>query len=587
MAELGNKLDSGRCQELRGPWRFYLDPEDLGEREGWYSVDHDHTAWGAVPVPGAWDLYPHMWSTIGVGWYATEIPAEPVQAGAWQRLRFGRVSIHAKVWLNGEYLGEHLGGYLPFEFPVSPYLSPDRPNLLVLRVDNARRPEWLPAGTVVEWVQYGGILQPVYLITTAATFLSDLRIAAVPEGQGAAVTYRVEVTNRGAARFRGRVTAQAKANGAAEAVSCEPGGTATVSITLHLSQVELWSPESPVLYEATAGLESEGELLDQVSERFGVRTIETRGRQILLNGKPLFVKGFNRYDEYAPYGPVVPESVLREDLQRIKRTGANLVRVHYPQDPKILDIMDEIGLLFMEEVPLNWWGVEWFGKVPEMDHDAVIDAAEHALEDMVRRDKNHPCLVIWSMCNECATETEVGVRAMRRLMRRARELDSTRLVTFVADMDVRGDLAFDEADLVCDNVYYGAFGSRDSMALHIADMDALVRVPTEEHLRRMQEHFGDKPIVVTEFGTRSVPGMHGDAPYTEDHHSAWLEAAWRGITAAPDVAGGVVWSWADYYHQRAFIGHNSPMEQGPFGVVTVDRKPKGPLSTMARLYGGE
>jgi len=171
-------------------------------------------------------------------------------------------------------------------------------------------------------------------------------------------------------------------------------------------------------------------------------------------------------------------------------------------------------------------------------------------------------------------------------MRRARELDKTRLVTFVADGDVRKDLAFDEADLVCLNLYYGVF-MPEGKAYHIADMEALVRVPTEEHLRQTREYFGDKPIVVTEFGARSIYGLRGDVHYTEDHHAAYLEAVWQAILNAPDIAGGIVWSWADYYHQRDFVGFTSPMPHGPFGVVTVDRKPKQALFALARMYGGE
>lgn len=583
-----------RVMDLTGPWFFQPDPMDLGEREGWCGDAFDYiqctflrSQWKEVVVPGAYDLYDiSMWSYEGVCWYAVELPAASVQPDLWQRLRFNRVSIHAKVWLNGQPVGEHLGGYLPFEIAASPSLRPNGPNRLVVRVDNARRPEWLPGGQIVEWVQYGGILQPVQLISTTPAYVSDVAIAAEPEGRGALVNVRVEITNRGAHRFEGVVAVGAIEIRETLRISVGPGATEAVRLQLLIPEARPWSPDSPVLFSAAVTLQSGGQVLDSVEERFGVRKIEVRDREILLNGRPLHLKGVNRYDEYAPYGPVVPEAIVRADLEHIKRVGCNLVRVHYPQDPLILSLMDEIGLLFMEEVPLNWWAVNWFGDPPPIDDDAVIDAAERALEDMVRRDKNHPCLIIWSMANECGTQTQVGASAMRRLMRRARELDTSRLITYVSAGDARADPAYAEADIVCNNVYYGVFG--EGLAQHLADMETRVAGPTEAHLRKVCEYYADKPVLITEFGARSFVGQRGDAPYTEDHHAAWLEAAWRGISAVPGVVGGVVWSWADYYHQRAFYGHNSPTVHGPFGVVGVERAPKPVvLAALARMFDGK
>jgi hypothetical protein len=192
------------------------------------------------------------------------------------------------------------------------------------------------------------------------------------------------------------------------------------------------------------------------------------------------------------------------------------------------------------------------------------------------------------MANECGTDTEVGIAAMRRLMRRARALDATRPVTFCAAGGAQDHLAFDEADMVCVNLYPGTFADLDpaSGAFHIADMESRVAGPMAQQLREVCSLYPSKPVLVTEYGARSITGMHGDAPCTEEHHSAYIEAVWRGIRASPGVAGGVLWSWADYYHQRDFVGLTSPMPFGPFGVVTGNRKPKLPLQALARIYAG-
>lgn len=585
-----------QIQELSGPWHFLLDPEDIGEREGWFDPRHDYRTWQQVKVPGAWDLYDRaLWSCESIGWYATEIPSAWAQPGQVQRLRFNRVSIHTKVWLNGEYLGEHPDGYLPFEFDVTGRLRTDAPNVLVLRVDNRYFLPRLPGGMKVEWVQYGGILQPVELLTLPPVYLSELAIETCPVNAGAEVICTLEIVNQGETAFEGELavaitpaTDETKTLAMTHApVACDAAARQTVRLVVRMEQAERWSPQSPTLYVAKAALQRDGHTADGISERFGVRTIEVRGRQVLLNGQPLRIQGVCRYDEYEGYGPTVPVEVLRRELRLLKQVGVNLIRMHYPQDPALLNLADEMGIMVLGEVPLNWWVQEFVGGAPSEHDAAIIDAAEQVLEGLIRRDRNHPCIVIWSMANECGTDLEVGIAAMRRLMRRARELDRTRLVTFVATGDLGKHRAFEEADLVCVNRYPGELTREpESKAYHIADLPARVREEMTRQLRYVQSCFPDKPVLVTEFGSRSIPGMRGDAPYTEDRHAAYLEAAWQGILDTPEIVGGVVWSWADYYHQRDFVGHTSPMPFGPFGVVTVDRRPKQPLYALARMYGG-
>jgi beta-glucuronidase len=254
--------------------------------------------------------------------------------------------------------------------------------------------------------------------------------------------------------------------------------------------------------------------------------------------------------------------------------------------------MDEIGLLLLEEVPLNWWGIDWFG--PPADNAVpIINAAEDALESLIRRDKNHPCVIIWSMCNESITDQPTGIDAMRRLIGKARQLDSTRLVTFVAGGDVRGHLAFDETDLVATNLYFGLFSGQ--RAQHLAEMPSLVTQPTRDHLQMVKDAFGVKPLIVTEFGTHAIHGLHGDARMTEDYQAAYIQAAWDAISSVPEVAGGVLWCWADYFHRRDFFGRSSfgaigsTMLQAPYGsygVITVDRQAKNALAQLTHMYGG-
>jgi beta-galactosidase/beta-glucuronidase len=572
-----------RSLTLSDGWLFQPDPLGVGDEQGWQSPGFDRSGWRPVTVPRAWDHYdPVMDGYEGVGWYALALPADRVVPGAWQRLRFGRANHRATVWIDGREAGENLTGYLPFEVAASPWLKPGRPPWLVVRVENGVRYDWLPGSTTVEWVQYGGLLEPVELLTTAPAHVAHVSIRATPRGADGRVAVLVEVENAAEAPFAGRVRFEADGRSAQAEARVGAKATARVALELVLPKARLWSLEAPLLYDARVRLFDAGGEVDSVSDRFGVRSIEARGRQILLNGRPLRIRGVNRYDEFPGRGPVADEAAIRADLEAVKATGANFVRTHYPQSPAHLEIADEIGLLFMEEVPLNWWRASFRPKVPpEFENDRVIDLAEKALEQMVRRDGNHPSLAVWSMANECESSDELGIHAMERLLRRAKALDPTRLATYVADRNIEKNRAFALADLVAVNLYFGMWAG--PVARDLGEIEERVYVPTRQGLGQLARLFADKPIVVSEFGTIGIPGSGGDVRFSEDYQAAYASAVWRAVEAVPEVSGGVVWCWADYRHRNGFT-NEFPTYYGPFGIVTFDRHPKKSHAALRALW---
>ncbi len=572
--------------QLSAGWSFQIDVSDIGEKEQWYGKDFDRSAWAKVSVPKAWDLYDEaLWGYEGIGWYTIRIEGALARKDGVQRLKFGRVNYHSKVWLNGEFLGENVNGYLPFEFDVTGKLSPQTANLMVLRVDNKPRLTWLPGAKQIEWIQYGGILGSVMLESNAKVYLSDLTVQAVPEGSGASLNCSVQITSRETAErdavVRVRVAGQPQAMKSVT-VKVPPGGKAVENLSLSLKQAHPWSPDRPFLYSLTASVEA-GKLVDAQTSRFGIRKVEVRGREILLNGQRFRAKGVNRYDEYGKYGPNPPRELLIEDLRRMKAAGVNFVRMHYPQSPEVLSLYDEKGFVMMEEVTLNWWGNGFSGKGEEVQSEDILEQAMPALERMIQRDKNHPSVIIWSMCNESETANDVGISVMRKLIRRAKELDPSRLVTFViSPQDAKPHRAYEDADLVAVNMYHGTL--RAPIANHLDQLEDLVTKPSKEYIQQQLAAFPDKPLLITEFGTRGVSGMHGDVVYTEDLQAAAIQAAWKAIQNCEEVSGGVLWCWADYYHRRTFIQY---AVFGPYGVVTVDRRPKAALQALAKMYGGK
>jgi len=596
---LGDGLVAGAAPDARaeGPrqsraittgWRFQIDLRDIGERERWFAAGFDRSSWSAVVVPRAWDCFDEALRGFeGIGWYSVTLDGSWGRAHTVQQLTFGRVMYHAKVWLNGELLGEREDGYLPFAFDVTAKLN-DHANNLVVRVDNRPRIDWLPAAKQIEWVQYGGILQPVRVETKGRIFLSDLAIQAIPKGDGASVSCSVVVNTRAGLDAAG-VVLRVSLRGGEPREQAAPPFAAGIGARLHqeltqtLGHAVPWSPESPSLYTLVATLEQGGAEIDRLVSSFGVRTIEARGRDLLLNGRPLKIRGVNRYDEYGRFGPDPPGALVEDELRLIKKAGVNLIRTHYPQAPEFLDLCDRLGILFLEELPINWWGVEWFGKEGVVQDERILNRALPMLETMIRRDRNHPSIIIWSMANESKTDNSVGIKVMSALIRRTKELDPTRLATFVtAPGSVREHRAYEDADLVATNMYYGTLSP--PLAEHRDQLLARVRRPTEEHLRRELAAFPNKPLLITEFGAMGIPGLHGDASSTEDFQADAIRMVWSAIAAVSDVSGGVLWSWADYYHRRAFQA-NGPF--GAFGAVTIDRKPKVALKTLATMYGGD
>jgi beta-glucuronidase len=573
-----------RSQKNLTSWQFQFDQDELGEKQAWFKPGLDRGNWMPVKVPGAWDFYsPAFRDYEGVGWYFTRIPAAWLDPRLWQSLHFASVHNRVKVWLNGKLAAQHGGGYTPFDVELGKLRPGRKPLEVVLRVDNRTDYDCLPGGKIVEWVQYGGILQPVTLHSAAPARIADLKVVAVPKGKGAHILCKLTVVNEGPAQ-KGLASVQVLGLRQERLLSLPAQGRTETEFVLEPRAAAAWDLDHPVLHHLQAGLKADGVAVDRVSERFGIRSITASKTKLLLNGKPILVKGVCRYDEFEGYGPCAPREVIRKDLLAIKKAGANFVRTHYPYPPVHLELMDEIGLLCMEEVPLNWWRPGWRRPPKEHDHDKVIPLAVQALEAMVRRDKNHPCVVIWSMANESGTDDAMGVTAMRRLIKRARELDTSRLVTFVAPGTLKGHLAFRECDVLGLNDYKGLFQGREISRME--DMKRLVYEPTRKDLQVEARRFPGKPILLTEFGAHGMKGIRGPFRYSEDFQREVLRSNWKAVEASGS-AGGIVWVWADYHHQRDFVGgtkYSAPF--GPFGLVTVDRKPKKALEAMAKLWGG-
>jgi beta-glucuronidase len=202
------------------------------------------------------------------------------------------------------------------------------------------------------------------------------------------------------------------------------------------------------------------------------------------------------------------------------------------------------------------------------------------LQKMIQSDKTPPCLFAWSLANECKTETKTGAYVLKELIVEAHRLDSTRLTTFTVNSETNMHPAFEIADFVSCNVYFG-----NDNAYHETMLDSLVRLPSEKYIRRQCNYYVDKPLLVSEFGASGIYGISGDVLFSEDFQAKYIKKVWEAIENVPQCSGGVLWCWADYYHRKYFTQTYAPF--GPYGILNVERKPKKAFKMTCQIFGGK
>ncbi len=560
-AETSETTQPRAATDLGGTWQATLDTENQGERDGWFKEDFSPEGWRAVRVPGSFaNVAPEIDRYEGVGWFRRRFRVPQQFRGRRVVLHFEGVNYQCKVWVNGRLAGENPDAFLGFDLPLGPETRFERDNVIVVRVDNTRRRDIIPGGRQ-GWHPFGGILREVELRASDLCRTESVRIVAEPNGIGGFLWLQAVVANGSERQIVGRMeVAILDKKGAVLGrsmtgpVEIDAGKSATVETSRQIPDTRAWSPAEPALYTADIQLVSGDRVLDRVSPRFGFRKIEARGTMLYLNGRPVFLTGFNRHED-SPKTDMSPDHELtRKELLQMKDMGCNFIRLcHYPQHPKTIELCDEIGLLVMCEIPLYMWpgvaeGLE--------NYRGTVECAQRQLAKMIERDRNHPSVIFWSVSNECHTQhPEVrGTNVM--LIQQAKRLDPTRLAVHVSDHwqtgDPRAD-SFGEDDVTCLNGYPN---------------------PKEgpgwwtTRLEQLHREYPGKPILITEFG--------GEADRPIEWQIGRLKAGFEG-TMAPYVCGVTIWCWADHPWDKTWL--QPPLS--PYGVFSRDRRPR-PSVEVAR-----
>ena len=568
--------------DLSGVWDFKLDNGEGFDQE-WYKAPLEDPM--TMPVPASYnDLKEGIDFRDHYGWvfYQRKISMPSFVKTQRVMLRCAAVTHYAKIYLNGELICEHKGGFLPFEVEITDKLQ-DGDNLLTIAVNNVIDYTTLPIGGKsnmmngmggfgssssakpqnnpnFDFFNYCGITRPVKIYTTPKDYIEDISLVPEVTGTTARVSYKVDTVGTGDCKVEvfdkeGNLVAQGQ-------------GTQGV---LEIENVHLWQPLKAYLYDVKVTF---GE--DVYTLPYGVRTVRVEGSRFLINERPFYFKGYGRHEDTFPNGRGMNLPMNTKDMSLMKWQGANSFRTsHYPYSEEMMRLCDEEGFVVIDEttavgVNLDFGGGANFNgqKVSTFDKEHGVQTQEHhkdVIRDLISRDKNHACVVMWSIANEPDSYSEGAYEYFAPLYELARELDLQKRPCTLISVQMappEKDCSAKLSDVICLNRYYGwYFGGPD------------LELP-EQALRKELDYWKTigKPVVFTEYGADTVMGMHDTTPvmYTEEFQVEYYKMNNRVFDDYDFVVGEQVWNFADFATSQSLLR----VQGNKKGIFTRDRKPK-------------
>jgi beta-glucuronidase len=550
--------DRRPAMSLNGEWHVIPDPYQTGLydfhkhelKEGWFvnakakpgdtgPIDYDFSKAATIKVPGDWNTQkPEFFWYEGLMWYEKDFSYQ-LKAHTRVFLHVGAANYKSTFWVNGKKVCEHEGGFTAINCDATAALK-DGDNFVIAAVDDTRHEDAVPT-TQTDWFNYGGLTREVSLIAVPHAFIDqyDLHLSKTEPGviegwvhvQGPALQgiLQVEIPE-----LHAKSPAIVRN---VDLIGSESLKGFKASIHLKVPDIQVWSPESPKLYQVSIKYESKAGS-DAIEDEIGFRTIETKGTEILLNGKPVFLRGVCIHAE-APYrtGRAYSDKDAETLLGWAKELGANFVRLaHYPHDETMLRAADRLGLMVWSENPVYW--------AVQFDKPEVYAKAEQQLNEEIGAYRNHASIVLWSMANETPI-TDARTKFISDLAAHARELDPTRLITaaLLVQTEPRGervDKIVDDPlgkylDVVGTNEYIGWYEG------HPADAD-----------RTDWKIAYDKPLIMSEFGADAKAGLHGgeNDRWTEEYQAGVFRHQLGMLNRIPQLRGMSPWVLMDFRSPR-------------------------------------
>lgn len=530
---------------LDGQWTYIIDPYENGyynhryepHTHGYFKnekmaspsqlLEYNFDTADKITVPGDWNTQEErLYLYEGTVWYNKNFTFNKEREQRYL-LYFGAVNYKAIVYVNGNKVGEHEGGFTSFNFDITGFLK-DGDNFVTVKVDNRRERNQVPTVNT-DWWNYGGITRSVHIVSVPKTHVSDYRLQLDPNDPN---TLRGSLMVSGSKASKGKAVIAIPELGLEETVSINNASRVAFSFN---AKPALWSPQTPKLYDVQISYNGE-----TIHDRIGFRTIKTNGEDIELNGKSVFLKGISIHEE-SPLtsGRAWSEEDARTLLQWAKELGCNFVRLaHYPHNEHMLRVADEMGLMVWSEIPVYWTVL--------FENKAVYKIAEQQLGEMIHRDINRASVIMWSMANETPS-TEARLSFISNLIKQARELDDTRLITAAMDTQstTKNGILIDdplasEVDIIGVNSYCGWYVSEASKC-------AGLKWESKYH----------KPIIMSELGAGALQGLHGESNerWTEEFQASVYVHNLEMVDNMTALRGLSPWILKDFRSPRRPLKH--------------------------------
>ena len=535
-------VDHRQSASLNGDWHFIVDPYQTGlytfhhelRKDGFYLngaaetgsdhlVEYDFAKSPTLKVPGDWNTQSaQLFYYEGLVWYQRYFDFQP-QAHHRTFLHTGAANYKALIWINGQHVCDHEGGFTAFDCEATQQLHAGR-NFIVVAVDDTRLADGVPTATT-DWFNYGGITRDVALVDVADSFIDDYDLHLNPERTAVVGWVHIQDASPGAT-----ITVAIPEANLSVTSQLDPSGKG--SIRIPATSLQLWSPQQPKLYRI---LLASGE--DKLEDDIGFRTIETDGQNILLNGKSIFLRGVSIHAE-APFrgGRANNDKDVETLLGWAQELGCNYVRLaHYPHDQRMTRATDRLGILVWSEIPVYW--------AEHFEDPAVLKKAQQQLSEEIRRDRDKASIVLWSIANE-TPNTPDRTRFLKTLAANVRTLDSSRLVTAALLVRTEGhdkyvDDSLGEAlDVIGATEYIGWYEQRpedaDTTLWHIAY---------------------NKPMIISEFGADAKAGLHGAETerWTEEYQANVFRHQMGMLNRIPQLRGISPWILVDFRSPRRLL----------------------------------
>ncbi len=523
---------------LDGTWQIIIDPLENGYYNHRYEprengffinqkmkepselIEYNFDEGYELQVPGDWNTQMEkLYYYEGTIWYKRSFDFE-LKQNKRVFVHFGAVNYETVAYLNGQKLGEHIGGYTAFNFEIT-HLLKDKDNFLVLKVNNTRRREAIPTLNT-DWWNYGGITRTVSLLETPENFILDYFVQ-LKKNSLTEVEAWVQLSSKKVQE----VLLEIPELKIKKTIKTNEYGFASLSFT---GKFQHWSPGNPKLYAVKLSTAH-----DKIEDEIGFRAIDTDGHKILLNGKPIFLKGISMHEE-APFGSgrVTTEEECRVLAGWAKELGCNFIRLaHYPHNEQMVRVAEEMGLLVWSEIPVYWTVL--------FDNIDTYANAENQLKEMIARDKNRANIILWSVANETPV-SDSRIHFLSRLAKKVKELDPTRLTTAALDTHnealgyrVVDDPLGEYIDVIGINQYCGWYGgSPESCAGQKWKMNY------------------EKPLIISEFGGGALQGLHGKANerWTEEYQDTVYKYNLQMHDSMEFMAGMTPWILHDFLSPR-------------------------------------